>query len=90
MAYLDGAPVGTTGWFAVGGIARFRQVATREPFRRRGVATTMLRHVQDHPGVRSQDALMIYCEAPATIAFYERLGFRKAGIMWEVSRDAPY
>lgn len=84
--YLGGEPVGTTGWFLAGAIARFRWVGTREESRRRGVATTLIRYVQEHRTVQAQDALTIHCNDEETIRLYERLGFRVRGWMWEALR----
>jgi hypothetical protein len=82
IAWLEGEPVGTTGWFVVDGVARFRNVGTVEHARYRGVATTMIRYVQEHPIVRMQDALTIHCADDGPVSLYESLGFRKRGFMW--------
>lgn len=90
VAYLDGEPAGSTGWFTVGGVARFRFVGTVERFRRRGVASSMIRYVREHPEVRAQEHLTIMCHDPAVFSLYRRLGFREAGMFWELSLNAPY
>jgi GNAT superfamily N-acetyltransferase len=82
IAWLDGEPVGMTGWFVVNGVARFRNVGTVERARGRRVATTLIRYVQDHPIVREQDALTIHCAEDGPLPLYESLGFRKQGFMW--------
>jgi GNAT superfamily N-acetyltransferase len=86
LAYLDSELVGTTGWFIVSGVARFRRVETFEPFRGQGVATTLIRHVQDHPAVRAADVLTIFVNDDGPVRLYEQLGFRIAGRMWEAIR----
>lgn len=82
VAYLDGQPAGKTGWYVTDGIARFRGIDTLEAFRKQGVATTMIRYVQEHPTVRAADALTIHVGDDGPVALYEQLGFVKVGIYW--------
>ena len=52
-----------------------------------GAATTMIHYVQNHPVVRAQDALTIFCNDDGPLRVYEELGFVKRGWMWEFSYD---
>lgn len=88
LATLDGEPAGSTGWFVHDGIARFRFIGTREAARGHGVATTLIRHVQDHPAVRAAEHLCIHVNDDGPVRLYEDLGFRTAGRMWEAVRFA--
>ncbi|MBD04572.1 MAG: hypothetical protein CME24_09535 [Gemmatimonadetes bacterium] len=85
-AHLDGEVVGTAGWFIAGGLARFRSIRTVEHLRRRGVATSMIRFIQQQPQVREQDGLVIFCDTEDTIHLYERLGFVRHGYLWALFR----
>ncbi|MFN2115698.1 MAG: GNAT family N-acetyltransferase [Anaerolineae bacterium] len=89
IGYLGGEPAGTTGWFVVDGVARFRPVSTIERFRLRGVATTLILHVQDHPAVRAADALVIFCGDDGPIRLYEQLGFEREHAQWSCFRALP-
>ena len=73
----------TTGWFVVDRIARYRHVTTAPQARGQGAATTIIRHVQDHPTVRAQDALTIFCGEDGPLRLYQELGFTVRGFMWE-------
>lgn len=86
VGYAEGEPACCTGWYAVGGIARFRHVYTAEWARDRGYAGTLIQHVQDHPTVRAQDALVIFVDDEGPAALYEALGFRTAGTLWTALR----
>jgi len=83
VAYLSGEPAGCTGWFSRKGVARFRHVLTAQAFRGRGVATTLIRHVQQHPDVVACDALAIMVGEDGPGVLYERLGFRDVMEFWE-------
>lgn len=89
VAYLDGKPVGSTGWFAHGRMARYRFIGTEEGARGRGVATTLMRHVQDHPEVRRQDALVLHVGDDGPVRLYEDLGFRTVGRAYDAMRFLP-
>jgi hypothetical protein len=84
LAWLDGRPAGTTGWFVVGGIARYRWVGTLPWARGRGVASTLVQYVQTRPEVQAQEALTIFCGEDGPVRLYESLGFVKQGWMWEM------
>ncbi len=86
VAYIDGKPVGTTYWFVVDRVAGFTWVGTLPEYRRRGVASSLILHVQNHPKVRAQDTLAISCNSEPTIRLYEKLGFRGIGWLWEAMR----
>jgi hypothetical protein len=86
VGFLDGQPAGRTGWFVVGGIARHRPVRTRALYRNRGVATTLLLHIQRHPAVRAADALTIFVNEDGPIPLYEQLGFVKSAPIWSALR----
>ncbi|MEK7764700.1 MAG: GNAT family N-acetyltransferase, partial [bacterium] len=89
LATLDGKSAGSTGWFVAGGIARFRFIGTLESARGRGVATTLIRHVADHPAVQAADHLCIHVGDDGPVRLYEDLGFRTVGRMWDAMRHAP-
>ena len=87
VGWLDGKPAGIAGWFAVGGIARFRSVVTQPWARRRGVASALILYVQNHPAVKGQEALVICArEKGYPRRLYERLGFGVRGMMWVFKR----
>lgn len=83
VGYLDGQPAGCTGWFSIGGIARFRHVFTAPAFRGRGVATSLIHYLQHHPEVEACDELAILVGEDGPGELYERLGFREAMLFWE-------
>lgn len=84
---LNGSVVGTTGWFVTeDGLARFRHVYVSEGARRQGVASTMIAHIQRHPAVRRQRALVVVCDERGPVGLYERLGFVKRGLLWSFRR----
>lgn len=89
VGYVDGEPAGCTGWFSTGGVARFRHVLTAPTFRKRGVATTLIRHVQRHPEVTACDELAIMVGEDGPGALYERLGFRHVMDFWEAKYPSP-
>ena len=82
VGFLDSAPVGRTGWFVVDGVARFRPVRTIAAARERGVATSLIRHVQRHPAVRAAEGLVIFCDEDGPAGLYEQLGFVKRHVLW--------
>ncbi len=47
----------------------------------------MIHYVQNHPVVRAQDALTIFCNDDGPLRVYEELGFVKRGWMREFSYD---
>ncbi len=83
-AYLNNKLAGSTGWYFAGDYARFRFVQTLPEFRRQGVATTMIHHIQNHPDVKAKKGLVIFCDDAETIKLYESLGFVKQGFIWSV------
>lgn len=88
VAYLDGKPAGCTGWFSRYGVARFRHVLTAPECRSRGVATTLILHVQRHPTVMACDTLAIMVNEDGPDSLYERLGFRDVMEFWEAKGPA--
>lgn len=78
LGFLDGVLAGTTGYHLVNGIARCRSVITRASCRGRGVASTLIHHVQSQPEVRAADALTIAVGHSGPRSLYEALGFRSA------------
>ncbi len=82
FAVMDGKLVGTTGWYIVNSIARFRYVTTIEEARKRGVAGTMTQYIQQHPEVKAQEALCIFCSEDGPLRLYEELGFTKHLFMY--------
>ena len=86
VAYLEGQPVGSTGWFVVNGVARYRGVYVQPAARGQNVASTMIQHVQNHPAVRAQDALTIHVGEDGPVRLYEALGFVKRSPFWEALR----
>ncbi|MEM7129550.1 MAG: GNAT family N-acetyltransferase [Chloroflexota bacterium] len=83
IAYLDGKPVSSTGWYIHDGLARFRPVATIPSAEGKGAATTLIRHIQSHPIVQAQERLVLLCREDGPTSFYEQLGFVKQAPMWE-------
>ena len=67
-------------------MACFRHIHTIEQYRRRGVATSMVRFIQAQPQVLEQDGLVIFCDTEDTIRLYERLGFVRHGFLWALFR----
>ena len=86
VAYLEGQPVGSTGWFVVGGVARYRGVYVHPQVRGQNVASTMIQYVQSHPTVRAQDALTIHVGEEGPVRLYGALGFVKHSPFWEALR----
>ena len=86
VAYLGERPVGSTGWFVVDGVARYHAVYVHPAARGRGVASTMLQYVQNHPAVRAQDALTLHVGEEGPVRLYEALGFVKHSPFWEALR----
>lgn len=87
VAYLNGVPISSTGWYVVNRIARFRRIRTVDWAQGIGAATTLIRHIQAHPIVRQQQALVIFCDANGPLRLYEELGFVPCGSMWECLLD---
>jgi len=81
LGYLDGSLAGTTGYYLVDGVARYRSAITSRPFRGRGVASTLIRHVQNQPAVRAADALTIAVRDSGPRSLYETLGFASAAFI---------
>ena len=81
VAYLDGSPAGNTGWFTTGGMAGFTWVGTRREFRRRGVATSLVRQVQKRSGAALGALAILANEEGGRL--YGKLGFRDKGTLWE-------
>ncbi len=70
------------------GIARFRSIATQPWARQRGVASTLIRYVQNHPSVKRQEALVVCASARGSVRkLYERLGFRAKGVLWVFKKE---
>lgn len=87
VGYARGRPPACcSGWFAAGGVARFRHVLTAPWARNRGYAGTLIQYVQSHPQVRRRDALAIFTTPDGPVKLYEALGFRTAGLLWEAVR----
>lgn len=89
IGFVDGRAAGTTGWFVADGIARFRPVSTIPKHRRRGVATSLIRYVQQHPDVRGADGLVIFCGDDGPIPLYEQLGFVRRFEQWTCFLKLP-
>ncbi len=86
LAYLEGEAVGTTGWFIVNGIARYRSVFVNPDYRRQNVASSMLQYVQNHATVKAQTALTIHVDEDGPVSLYETLGFVKHSILWKLKK----
>jgi hypothetical protein len=84
VASVDGRPAGTTGWFAVDGVGRYRWVGVAPWARQRGVASTLIQYVRALPEVQALDALALFCNFDGPLALYEQLGFRRQGFCWEL------
>lgn len=81
VAYLAGSPAGNAGWFPTGGMAGFTWVGTRREFRRRGVATSLVRQVQKRSGAAPGALAILANEEGGRL--YGKLGFRDKGTLWE-------
>lgn len=88
VGYLAGKPVGRTGWFERNGVVRFRNVFTQPSARGRGVATTLIHHVQHHAAVQAADELAIMVNEDGPRRLYEELGFRRVMTFWEAKLGA--
>jgi GNAT superfamily N-acetyltransferase len=86
VGYVGETPVCCTGWFSVSGLIRFRHVFTAPHARGRGYATRLIRHVQEHPTVRSSEGLVIMVKDSGPRRLYEELGFREAATFWDGRR----
>jgi hypothetical protein len=82
VGYDNGRPACCTGWYAANGIARFRHVYTAPWARQHGFASTLIEHIQRHPEVLRQEALVIFVGSDGPVSLYEDLGFRTAGVFW--------
>ena len=87
VGYLNGEPVGKTGWFVVNGVVRFRGVFTVPEARNKGVASAMIHYVQTHPNVLEQATLCIHVGEDGPLKLYESLGFIKQAQMWEALKE---
>jgi ribosomal protein S18 acetylase RimI-like enzyme len=86
VGYVDDRAACCTGWFISHGIARFRHVYTMPWARNRGYAGTLIQHVQSHPRVRDQDALVIFVGDGGPAKLYEALGFRTEGVYYSARK----
>lgn len=86
FAWLNGQPVGTTGWYTVDSFARFRYVKTLQDYRGKGVGTTMINFVQSQSNVEKRRGLVMFCDDEKTISLYEKLGFIRNGFFWKAIR----
>lgn len=75
VARLIGEPVAVAGWYAGEDVHIF-QLATRLPFRRRGIATALLRYVLDDSYRHGSRSVVINAdEEGRPMQLYRRLGF---------------
>ena len=86
VAFLGGQPVGSTGWFVVDGVARYRGVYVHPAARGQNVGSTMIQTVRNHPTVRAQDVLTLHVGEEGPVRLYEALGFVKHSPFWEALR----
>ena len=82
IAEIGGAPVGATGWFVVDGFARFRLIHTVAAYRRRGVATELIREISRRTACRGIRQLCIHCPESGPLGLYRGLGFQTRGVLW--------
>lgn len=75
VAYLNGKPVGSTGYYIVNGVARFRAIVSHREHPRQGIATAMMYHVLSRPAVRAADAVVLFVGRNGPIHLYETMGF---------------
>jgi GNAT superfamily N-acetyltransferase len=87
IAEIGGEPVGATGWFVVDGIARFRLIHTVPRFRRRGVATALIREVVARTRTQAIRRLCIHCPEKGPLSLYQGLGFQSRGLLWYCVRQ---
>lgn len=68
---------------------RVRAVVTAEEFRRRGLATRLMRAVLVHVSQHGGD--LVWCDVRASaVCFYERLGFHVCGPVWDDPHTGPH
>lgn len=86
VACLDGEPVATTDCFVYQGVTRFTGFVTRPDVRRRGIASAMVRAIQQQPDVRASKCVIICCNEDGPMSAVERLGFLRNNFMWVLFR----
>lgn len=80
VAAGDGAVVGTAGLFCDAEVALLYGIATRPPWRRRGVARTLVRTLLAKAYERGAAWVVLQAEAGAAVALYTREGFEEVGV----------
>ena len=76
---MDGEPAGFGALVALDGVGYVDNVVTFRPFRRRGVATSIVRRIVREASAARCRHVYLLADDPGPIALYERLGFRDAG-----------
>jgi ribosomal protein S18 acetylase RimI-like enzyme len=78
---IEHEPAGFAALLTHAGTAYVDNVVTFREFRRRGVATALMRRIVREAHAAGCDALFLLADDPGPIRLYERLGFRDAGLV---------
>ncbi|MBL7646173.1 MAG: GNAT family N-acetyltransferase [Candidatus Hydrogenedentes bacterium] len=82
LACLDGAAVGTARLYAEGGVARIGRVAVLASARGRGVGSAIMEQALLEARRLGYDEVVLHAQTRVR-SFYERLGFRSEGDVYE-------
>jgi GNAT superfamily N-acetyltransferase len=82
VAYLDGEPAGCGGWRsspALPGAAEIKRMFTHQDFQRRGVASALLRALEDSAREAGMTRMVLETGTaqPEAIALYEKAGYER-------------
>lgn len=86
-AFIDGELAGSLGLFFIGGVGRFQQVLTGEPYRNRGVCKTLVSEAIARTSTRTNRLVMVADTAHHAGTIYETLGFRRFEEMGRACRE---
>jgi ElaA protein len=82
LAWLDGAAVGTARLYAEGDVARIGRVAVLASVRGRGVGSAIMEQALLEARRLGYDEVVLHAQTRVR-SFYERLGFRSEGEVYE-------
>ena len=83
LALVDGKPVGTARWELDTDALAVGRVAVLPAYRRRGVATALMRHCETVAQTHGRAAVRVGARAslPDNVALYERLGYEVVSVV---------